>query len=292
MVIHEPKTGRRMPAVDKPPVKLVALDLDGTLLDSQKCLSARSRETLARAAERGVEIVPATGRLLRGIPEAVRSLPFLHYAITINGACVQDARTGEALAREELPCAQAVELIAYFESLGVPCDCYMGDEGWMTASLLARAETFAPDEHFLRTIRALRNPVPELKAFLLARGQDVQKVQAYFPGNPALRRELLETLETRFPGTAVSTSVPENIEVNSEGATKGAALAHLAAHLGLPLTQTMAVGDGLNDLSMIRAAGVGAVMRNACPELLAAAAFVTDSCDSDGAAKAVERFCL
>ncbi len=277
---------------DGPAIRLVALDLDGTLLDPQKRLSSYSRQTLTRAAARGVEIVPATGRLLRGIPEAVRSLPFLRYAITINGACVQDARTGEALAREEMPCALAVDLLAYLESLGVPCDCYMGDTGWMTASLLARAETFAPDEYFLRTIRELRQPVPELKSFLLARGQDVQKVQAYFPGNPALRRELLETLETRFPGTAVSTSVPGNIEINSRGATKGVALGHLAAHLGLTLEQTMAVGDGLNDMSMIRAAGVGVAMQNACPELLAAADAVTGSCEDSGAAKAVERFCL
>ena len=72
-------------------VKLLALDLDGTLLNSQKELTPRTRDALYAAAEAGVEIVPTTGRFFTGMPEVIQKLPFLHYAITINGAQVYDS---------------------------------------------------------------------------------------------------------------------------------------------------------------------------------------------------------
>ncbi len=83
-------------------MKLIALDLDGTLLNSEKVISAGNFAALSLAAEQGHVIVPATGRALRAIPEQVMALPFLRYAITINGAKVSDARTGETLLRAEL----------------------------------------------------------------------------------------------------------------------------------------------------------------------------------------------
>ncbi len=74
--------------MNKPDIHLIALDLDGTLLNSKKQLSPRNLAALTRAAELGIEIVPATGRFYGGMPDFIRALPFLHYALTINGAQV------------------------------------------------------------------------------------------------------------------------------------------------------------------------------------------------------------
>ena len=84
--------------------------------------------------------------------------------------------------------------------------------------------------------------------------------------------------------------MPCNIEINDVHANKGEAIASLAAYLGLPMAATMAIGDGLNDTSMIKMAGRG--VANACPEILAIADEVTASCDEDGAALAIERHCI
>ena len=84
-------------------IKLIALDLDGTLLNSEKKLSARNYAALERAAALGIQIVPCTGRLLCALPEAVRGLPFLHYAICVNGAQVVDAETGRTRCRADIP---------------------------------------------------------------------------------------------------------------------------------------------------------------------------------------------
>ena len=274
-----------------PDIKLIALDLDGTLLNSDKQLTQQNAQALARAAARGIEIVPTTGRFFSGMPEVIRSLPYLHYAITINGAAVYDVRCDEDIARAEIPLPLAVEIMRYLDTLPVIYDCYMNNWGWMTRAMQLRADAFAPDEHYLRMIHNLRTPVDDLKSYLLETGRDVQKIQLFLT-DPALRLTLLRQLGGQFEGLCVSSSVPNNIEINSTDANKGEALRKLAAHLGLDISQTMAFGDGLNDLSMLRAAGVGVAMENACPEAKQAADYLTGSCDESGVAAAIKRFCL
>jgi len=120
-------------------VKLIALDLDGTLLNSDKALTARTRAALESAAERGVRIVPATGRFYRGMPEAVRALPFVRYAITMNGAQVLDAETGETICSAEISTEEALAFYEHLDTLPVICDCYIDGWGYMTASMQERA---------------------------------------------------------------------------------------------------------------------------------------------------------
>ena len=270
-------------------VRLIALDLDGTLLTSAKELSARNRTALARAAEQGVEIVPSTGRFFGGMPEFIRLLPFVRYAITINGAAVFDTQTQKDIYSADLSVDQATDIMAYLDTLPVIYDCYMDNWGWMTASMQEKAAEFAPNEHYVKMIRELRRPVPELKAFLREQGRGVQKVQL-FSRDESLRQTLLRELESRFPGIIVSSSVPRNIEINHEKANKGDALLALARHLGIAREQTAAFGDGLNDVPMLNMAGIGVAMANAPMEIQALADCVTDTCDADGVAKAIEEW--
>ena len=105
-------------------VKLLALDLDGTLLNSQKELTPRTRDALYAAAEAGAEIVPTTGRFFTGMPEVIQKLPFLHYAITINGAQVYDIRAEKAVSRAEIPLETALRVLEYLDGFPVIYDCY------------------------------------------------------------------------------------------------------------------------------------------------------------------------
>ena len=170
-------------------------------------------------------------------------------------------------------------------------DCYQDNWGWMTRSMQETAAAFIPFEHALRMVRELRTPIDELKAYLREQNRGVQKLQLFTPDD-ALRRQLLKDLTERFGTLSVSTSMPCNIEINDAHANKGEAIASLTAYLGLPMAATMAIGDGLNDRSMIKMAGIGVAMANACPEILALADEVTASCDEDGAALAIERHCV
>lgn len=280
-----------MTSATQTPIRLIALDLDGTLLNTRKELSQKNMEALQAAAAAGIEIVPTTGRFFTGMPELIRNLPFLHYAITINGAHVYDVVNDTVLARAEIPMPQAVEVMEYLENFDLIYDCYVDSWGWITRSYQEKAHEFVPDEHYLRMLKVLRTPVEELKSHLRENGKDVQKI-IIFTRTDELQEELLQLLPKRFPGLLTTSSARHNIEINAPLGNKGDALRALASRLGIPMECTMAIGDGLNDEAMLRAAGLSVAMGNAHPDILALAHEVTDDCDHDGVAQAIETFAL
>ncbi len=270
-------------------IKLIALDLDGTLLNSDKKLSDENRAALERAAEEGIEIVPATGRFYKGMPEIIRELEFVRYVISINGAQVYDAVNGKTVCSSEIPWERAVSVMERLDIVDTIYDCYQDGWGWMTEEFYNNADRYAAHIHSLEMIKKLRTPVPELKAYLKGKAHGVQKVQAFFR-DMELRSQVLKMLPAEFPDLVITTSIVNNIEINSREATKGVALKKLAAYLGIPLESTMAFGDDTNDTTMLKAAGIGVAMGNAYDEVKQSADFVTKDCDENGVAFAVNHF--
>ena len=278
-------------------VRIVALDLDGTLLDSEKRLSETNRAALARAAERGVLIVPTTGRFFGMMPPAVRDLPFVRYAITINGAQVYDRETDTAIVKDEIPLDMALAVMETLDRHDVIYDCYRSNWGWITAALQAKAADYATNEHYLRMVREFRRPVPELKQHLreTAADGDVQKIML-FARNTVLSASsrtdvsaktldsIRAELAASFPEIKVTASTWNNLELNIKTAHKGNALKRFAEHLGFGLENCMAFGDGMNDFTMVEAAGLGIAMANAEPEVKRVAKWIAPSNDEDGVA--------
>lgn len=264
-------------------MKLIALDLDGTLLNSEKVISAGNFAALSLAAEQGHVIVPATGRALRAIPEQVMSLPFLRYAITINGAKVSDTRTGETLLRAELALDTCLRLMDFAGRYDAMYDCYWNDTGWVDCAFLERVRYYNADEEVVALLRRTRAPVEDLKAFVRANGQPVQKVQLCFR-DMAERETARAEITAAFPDVLVTSSFRNNLELNAVDADKGRALLALARHLDIPAEDTVAFGDSSNDLRMLRAAGTSVAMGNAAPEVRAVCDYVTDTNDRDGVA--------
>ena len=251
-------------------IRVLALDLDGTLLDSEKRLSEANRNALAAAAAKGILVVPTTGRFFGMMPPAVRDLPFVRYAITVNGAQMYDRETDTAIVREELPLEKALAIMRYLDGFDVIYDCYQDNWGRMTQAMQEKAEEYAKCPHYTKMIREFRKPYPDLKDYLAEQGRDVQKIML-FARDPAVRDAIADELPKRFDGLAVSTSTFNNLEINVASAHKGRALERFAEHFGWTLDNCMAFGDGLNDLSRVRMAGIGVAMANAASEVLAAA---------------------
>ena len=266
-------------------IRLIALDLDGTLLTTDKRLTDRSRAALERAAAHGAFIVPATGRIFRGLPESILGLPFLKCAILSNGAQVYDVARDRDIYTAELPTEQAAAIMGWLDGWPVLYDCYMDGRGWMQANMYDRIDDYALSPSIAVYMKSIRQPVPDLKRFIFDSGTSVQKIQVFCPDDMTQRR-IFEAMP--FEGISVTSSVPRNVEINHIDADKGKALLVLAGHLGIPREQTMAFGDGLNDLSMLRAAGTGVAMANAVDAVRAAADVVTSSCDMDGVASIIE----
>lgn len=269
--------------------KLIAFDLDGTILDDDKRIPPDNLRALEAAAAQGVIIVTATGRILDGIPDEIKALPFIRYFVTINGAYVYDRVLDAAAFRAEIPLELALRTYEYAADFPVLYDCYQDDMGWMDRSMLERApEYFTTEPRMLELLNQLRRPVGNLPQLLRERGRSVQKIQMYFTQEDMpLRQRLLDEMPGLFPELLVFSSVKNNIELNSVASGKDKALAALCESLGFTMESVVAFGDGSNDCGMLRAAGLGIAMANADPEVLAAADAVTASNNEAGLAQMI-----
>ena len=272
-------------------MKIIALDLDGTLLTIDKKLTDRTRRALYAAAEQGYWIVPATGRALRAIPLEIKSLPFLRYVISINGASVTDEKTGERLYSANIPKAVALELMDFAKQFDCMYDCYWKDTGWSNRSFLNRIRYYNADEEVVRLILNSRHPVDDLDVLISEEADSVQKVQLCFR-DMEQRKEAKTAIESAFPDIVATSSFCNNLELNWKSADKGKGLLFLAEHLGLTAAETIAFGDSSNDLSMLRAAGTGVAMGNASEDVKMTCDAVTLTNEMEGVADYIERYLL
>lgn len=293
-----------------PPVRLAALDLDGTLLNHEGQVTPRTRAALQAASDRGVVIVPTTGRPLGNLPPVVAQLPGVRYAITSNGAAVWDLgsdplgavysryanaaerQTSEptCLLRRLMPVETAREVFGIFMEynggMSVFSDGYSIKEQSGVDFMAARwarlhsTEARQPDDGRFTIVR-------DFAEWMSRHAHEVEKMCVFF-GDPDLASSWLPRFRA-IPGVEVVQGSPENIEVTAAGVDKGEALLTLADRLGIPRAQTLAVGDSENDRAMLEKAGVAAVMANGMPQIKALADLVTTAdCDHDGVAEVFE----
>lgn len=271
--------------------RLIAFDLDGTLLDNEKRIPEENLRALYAAAERGALLVPATGRILRGIPPALRELPFLRYYILSNGALVYDTQEEKTICRGDIPLELTLRTMEYLDTLPVLYDCYQNDIGWMSQAMFEKAPLyFVHEPQVLKMVEQLRIRVPDLKETLREHNEPVQKIQFFFrPQDNALRLETIAHFSEHFPELRATSSISNNVEVNSVLAGKGNGLLALCRALDIAPADCMAFGDGSNDISMLEAAGRGVAMGNADEDVRAAADAVCESNLDCGVAKEIAR---
>lgn len=272
-------------------IKLIAFDLDGTFLDDKKNCIKENMEAIRAAAEMGVHIVPSSGRMFNGIPEPIRNLPFVRYGITINGASVYDSKEEKTIYQAEIPLEDAEKIFDYADTLPVIYDCYMGSKGWMDRSFYENAAETVTDKVVLNMVWQLRSPVDNFRQFIREQGRSLQKIQMMFKDMDRKKAEL-ERIPLLFPGYVATSSLYNNIEINTKDANKGAGLKALCEHLGIDLSEAMALGDGGNDITMLKAAGIGVAMGNADEKVKASADVVVGTNEEAGVAEAIRRYVL
>lgn len=245
--------------------RLIAFDLDGTLFDDMKNISDSDLSALRAAGEKGIYTVPASGRLLPFIPAQLKELPGARYYIMANGNGVYDTLENRSLYSADVSLESAISLFNYLDTIDTIYDVYCDDRGFINRTDIERADEFFTDpvlNHMLHSyILAIRDGVDDLRAFVYERGKPLQKIQMYFRSEE-LRQRMLTELPLMFPEFVFSSSLGNNIEVNSRDATKGKALSALCREAGIPICEAVAFGDGLNDLDMLQAAGLGVAMPN------------------------------
>ena len=268
-------------------IRLIAADMDGTLLDDEKGIPEENLRAFRACAAQGIEIVPATGRTMRGLPDELRNLPGVHYAILTNGAQVVDLAKNDSC-RIPVALAEKIMMMARTSSDEIMYDVYVGGIGYTMPEFYNDVYKYVSSEGLAELVRRTRDTVSDNIAYLKERGQDAEKINMFFRDMDA-RKRMREEL-SKLPGILVSSSIPNNLEINAEGADKGGALLRLAARLGIARESTMGFGDGENDLSMIRMAGIGVAMENGHESVKEAADYITKTNNEAGVAKAICHF--
>ena len=271
-------------------IKLIAFDLDGTVLDSLKRLSGRNRAALKACAEKGIVLVPATGRAAAGISPAIRDIPGVRYGITTNGGTITDLKTGEILDRQTISCEKALRLMKVISRYHAMYDPYINGRGITQPEFYDHMDEFGLTPVIQEMVRATRAVVPNIQDYVKQTGAEVEKINIYLAD--LKDREPLQRELEQEEGLSITSSLYNNLEVNDAKATKGQALKRLADYLNIPMEAVMAFGDGGNDLSMIQAAGTGVAMANGLETVKAAADYITLDNDQDGVAYAIEKLIL
>ena len=273
-------------------IKLIATDLDGTFVDDQKQFLDANIRAFEECAEQGIQMVPATGRTVVGIPDEIRNLPGVRYAITSNGASVIDLETGQTISSSRLSVEIAVKImeIARDSEDDIMYDAYVDGIGYTKQIFWDNLSKYVPNQGILDLVRKTRKPVQDNIAYIKENGVPADKINMFFIEEDA-RVRMRKTL-AEIPGILVTSSLSNNLEINAPGANKGDALLQLAEYLGIKQEETMAFGDGENDITMLRMAGIGVAMGNAESSVKAAADYVTITNNDAGVAAAIRKFVL
>ncbi|WP_427127037.1 Cof-type HAD-IIB family hydrolase [Priestia megaterium] len=248
-----------MPTNEKKEFKLIALDMDGTLLNNQQEISKENREAIAKAQEQGVHVVLSTGRSLLTCREYAQSLQLSSYLITVNGSEIWD-ESGELVERKLIDASSIEKMWNLTQEHKLNFWAVTTDKVW-------------------------RDEFPEDIA-----SQEWLKFGYDIPDD-ALREEVLKQI-AGISDFEISNSSLTNLEINALGINKAKGIMTVCERLGISMDEVIAMGDSLNDMAMIEAAGCGIAMGNAQEAVKEAADWVTDTNVNNGVAKAISHWVL
>jgi hypothetical protein len=258
------------------PIRLIAIDLDGTLLGANHTISAVNVAVIARVRAQGATVLLATGRMFASARPFAQQLGLRGPQITLNGAVIGDPPTGALRTRAVLAPADLAAVLAELVAREIPYTIFGPDTIY--------AEPGTP---FVEILEAYGEPPPVRlpRAELLLLPAPIKVLTFLGPG--PLDAELRDALAHRVE---VIRTGNQFYEFLAPGTSKGAALAEIAHERGIARDEILAIGDSDNDLSMFAVAGTSAAMAGAAPHVQAQASWVTASSEGDGVARALERF--
>lgn len=265
------------------PIRLVAMDMDDTLLQDDWTISERTIDAIRQAQKQGVYVTFATGRATSSVLPYARQLGLNVPVITYNGAKIQEILSGEILYRRVIPIETAKDISEWLLAQHIHFHVYLKDHIFVEKM----------NDLSRQYARATRVPVEEIDIMdrLSAEQEGVEKI--LLMGEPEMTILWNEKIHQRYEGKVRSTkSKPRFLELIHPMVSKGTALASLAERLGVKREEVMAVGDSLNDIEMIRYAGLGIAMGNARAEVKEIADKITATNQEDGVAQAIEEYVL
>jgi Cof subfamily protein (haloacid dehalogenase superfamily) len=263
-------------------IKVIAVDLDGTLLNSQHTLSAGNRAALLAAMAAGVPVMLATGKTRASAEKLIAELGLTTPGVFVQGLLIYNP-DGTVRHQQMLEPGITRRIITFAEDRGFDVLMYSGNR------ILVRRRDARADQ-----VAEYGEPLPEVVGSLVNQLGAVTVNKLCIAGEPARMRALRWQLDQQMSGQVNFTfsHVASLLEVLPPGASKGRGVKLALQDLGIAPEHLLAIGDGENDIEMVKLAGVGVAVANAAPLLKAAAPYQVASNDADGVAEAIERFVL
>ena len=274
-------------------IKAILMDMDGTLLGkSQVAVSVRNMRAVQKAIEKGVCVIPCTGRVYDMLPPQLLTQEGLRYFVTSHGARAYDSQTGESLYTDLIPATHAAEIMRMLEGRGLYNEIAADKTIFFEKSIASNFNMSIVPEHHVWYIRDnCFTAVEKPSEYFLENGIGIEKMNIY--GIPAeLQQSIYDELNATGYIKHTRLGVGANLEFSNYTLNKLRATDAILGKIGISYDETLAIGDSSSDLEIIKACGVGIAMGNAPDNIKAAADDVTAPNIEDGLALAFEKYVL
>lgn len=276
-------------------IKLVALDLDGTLFDNSSRISKRNLTAIRSITDKGIHVVISTGRPFEGIPFDQIKGTGINYAITANGSGIYEISTGKCLYENAMDEELVTPILNFLLTRDIHMDAFIGGKGYTPVQCVETAQKLTVPSSIKNYIITTRTRLDNILQYIHENQLKVQKMTLnFYPAadGTLIDRETVRKFLVSNPSITTVCGGYNNLEFTRADANKGVGLRKLAEILGVNPDATMAIGDTENDLAIIEAAGIGVAMGNATDAVKARADYVTTTNTKDGVAAAIEHFIL
>jgi len=271
-------------------IRLLGLDLDGTLLNNKKQINGPDEDRIKKTMQKGIIVVPVTGRPLKGIPENIKKLFHSSYMITSNGAVTTDIKLQKNIDGAYLNSKKVLDIVELLQCQKeeVMVEVFADGIGYVQKKQLEVIKEMYRGTNLESYFHTSRIPINDIKSLIVSRNDDIAEI-SIMTRSIAIKKEIQKLL-MEFSDIKITSSVQTDLEINALNAGKGLALLRLAKKLGIQSSEIMACGDSGNDIEMLQSARIAVAMGNANEEVKSFADFVTSSNEENGVAYAIDRY--
>ena len=273
---------------DNTKIQLLAIDLDGTTLRNDASLSPNVKKALEYAIQQDIFVVPCTGRALGSLSPEVTAIPGITYAVTSNGAAIENLSQGQRIYCNLLDKETSLSILNTLSSQDVMIEVFIQGKAYTEQRFLNHLTHYGTSEHYIPYVLSTRNSVNDIRSLIEQSPQNIENINLKTADRTL--RERLWNQFTLMQTVSITASSSMNIEVSAVNTGKAQAIAYLCEMLGITMHEVMAIGDSLNDVMLLQQAGCSVAMENGVDEVRQAADFITLSNEADGVAYAIEHF--
>ncbi len=274
-------------------INCIAFDLDDTILNKDKELSARTKNALAAAVKKGISLVPVSGRSYATFPACIRDLDGVSYAVTSNGSAIYDQTAGIRVHESLL---EARDVRSIMQSVGhfflegqITYEAFVDGFAYASGDYIAQPGKYGIPAGAVPYVRQTRQPEKFIIDFIFENAGKLESLDLIIK-ETGLFRMIENTIKRATGNIYITSSVPYRMEISSKDSGKPAGLGYVQNLLGISPETTLVFGDADNDTQMLRSSGIGVAMKNATPGCAEAAAFMTDyTFNEDGVADFLEK---